>query len=117
MTTPDRPTLAGVESIIGLVGSWPSFHDAEILKIVLSRSGASIIEIDRHPGTDALTPARRVQFKLWRLREVRIENFNQQNVIFELRIDESDGVRIDFVPCFGVEGFVSAEEAEVSILD
>lgn len=94
--------IQGVEKITEIFGRFPSFHDAEVLKIVLDRSGSGKFK----PTLEALVWAwqmtsevdenRRivlenhclVNLKFSEIANLSLQDFNHQNVINELVIEE-----------------------------
>ncbi|HYX71270.1 MAG TPA: Imm50 family immunity protein [Nitrososphaera sp.] len=88
-----------------ILGRWPSFHDAEVLRIVLDRNGARTFtpylqatihifemtsQIDERGGY-VLKNHVAVTFRFIEIYELQLEDFNQQNVLQGLSIlDVSD---------------------------
>jgi hypothetical protein len=88
-----------------IFGRWPSFHDAEVLSIVLDRDGARpftpylqatihVFEMTSQidvRGSYVLKNHVAVTFRFIGIYELRLEGFNQQNVLQGLSIhDVSD---------------------------
>ncbi|MBI3847584.1 MAG: hypothetical protein HY292_23370 [Planctomycetes bacterium] len=90
------------ERLISVFGRWPSFHDAEIVRIALERGGPDGPSLAAQIHVFAMTPevdARgyygsknhtltTLRFCRIRLRE--LTDFNHQNVIFDLEVSEID---------------------------
>jgi hypothetical protein len=124
MTT--TPKFPGVEQVIEVFGCWPSFHDAEIKWLRLDRCDPSggagpVLEFAIHcfEMTDQVAPSGHyvlrkhtlIHFRFREVKDLRIEEFNQQNAIFGLEIiDEADAswerpyFRVTIDPSFGVGG-------------
>jgi hypothetical protein len=116
-------------------GYWPTFHDAEVLRLTLSRErttpgvAAPFIDLDVYAfdtdgtltpeGYYRLTNEVVVSFRFHEVEAVRLEGFNQQNVLWELTVtpgSESDGrpvLEVDLPSSFGVEGSFQCRTAEV----
>lgn len=99
--------IDGYEKVIAQFGHWPSFHDGEVLRIILDRSS---------PLSDAAsTPSVEVYLRGWimgpelaenggyklhndsvihflfeDISEFELEGFNQQNVVTSLNLELSD---------------------------
>jgi hypothetical protein len=41
----ERPDIIGADRVLATFGRWPSFHDAEIVRLHLERDGLSTISI------------------------------------------------------------------------
>src|SRR5260221_4249950 len=101
--------IADSEKLTALLGSWPAFHDAEIVKV----------ELDREPEPNATFHIHyfdKQQNLLVRLRfvdveELKFEDFNNQNVLFELRIvDSANRVRVDMSTSHGLHGSFTCQQ-------
>jgi hypothetical protein len=116
--------IGGYEKLNSVFGCWPSFHDSEVLWIRLDRRrlgegygatldalihvfqmtseiGPSGAYIDRHHSL--------AHFRFHDVVELLLEDFNCQNVLWELAIwdvrelqMERIHFQVDFVPSFGV---------------
>src|SRR4051812_3417867 len=102
--------IGASEKLTSVLGSWPAFHDAEIVKVELSREAKGkaaepnatfyIRYMDKQ--NDLL-----VQLRFVRVEDLRLEDFNHQNVIYEMRIvDEGDGkrTRVEIDTSYGLHG-------------
>lgn len=98
--------LHGSEALVAAFGYWPSFHDAEIFRVVLERADApnatapaahggptlqldvwafdTTPDVDEH-GKYQLRTSVRVAFRFDDVADVRLDNFNVQNVLFGLQ--------------------------------
>jgi len=79
-------SIEGVASLAALYGSFPSFHDSEVLDLKLSRSGTSVLRIsDPYPdifGANRLI----VSFEIEDLIDLEIDGFSPPNVLFGLYV-------------------------------
>jgi hypothetical protein len=92
------------EALEAIFGGWPSFHDSEVIAIRLQRGGSNearpSVEIDVHlwettSETDGRGLYRLKHHTITTLRfddvdEVDVVGFNEQNVLFDLAIDQSE---------------------------
>ncbi|HTL00649.1 MAG TPA: Imm50 family immunity protein [Vicinamibacterales bacterium] len=110
--------IAGADGVIALFGRWPSFHDAEIVRLHLERDGVSTISIQLVGPSGGCGDGRVVTFKMEGINELKLdgEAINSQNVISALVIAKTDrGTRLDFGPCYGLAGSITAERVSVGI--
>jgi hypothetical protein len=91
--------ITGSEKLTSIYGSWPTFHDAEVLQITLCRD-----EDLRPEKTEWNGPSLTAKFHLFieaptsretittvrfgGIEDLRLEGFNHQKAILSLRIDE-----------------------------
>jgi len=111
----EAPALPGADDVIAQLGEWPSFHDAEIVRVHIERDGRSKVTIML---TAAAYKQRRVTFTFERIADLSLggEEVNVQNVIFGLHL-EQDGnfTTVEFAPCYGLSGSIKAEAVMVSV--
>jgi immunity protein 50 of polymorphic toxin system len=106
--------LPGGRNVIAAFGEWPSFHDAEILRVLINRGGRSSVTIR------LMIPAYQqkcVTFTFERIADMRLEgeDADVQNVIGALTIEADDRfTTVHFSPCYGLAGYIKA--ALVSVL-
>jgi Immunity protein 50 len=95
-----HPGVSNSEALTSIFGKWPSFHDAEVLRIRLDRgeglSGASL-EADIHawemtPEVDArgffvLRHHTLVTLRFDDIAELDLHGFNHQNVLWDLKLE------------------------------
>jgi hypothetical protein len=114
------------ETVVSQFGVWPSFHDGEVHRIVL----------DRTPGESSTLPTLEIWVRGWvmgqstgqYLREsdcvvhfrfegvsdVKLEGFNQQNVLTALNLSmEADLLSVELEHCFEFSGVFRARKASV----
>jgi immunity protein 50 of polymorphic toxin system len=93
--------VVGAEKLVGLFGCWPSFHDAQVISILLERSGEDgncrptlvatvrAFEISDEvaaDGTLRLAHECIVVLKFQEVVELALSDFNRQNVLSGLHI-------------------------------
>ncbi len=118
----DINSVSGAQEITSWFGNWPSFHDAEVLEIFLSREEESKVKIDvweygsdlDENGNFEIRKRAVVCFFLSDVTELLLTNFNEQNVISELVVEESaENFSLVFKPCYGLSGKISAKSLRV----
>lgn len=86
--------VEGSEKLTDLVGEWPSFDDAEIIRLVLDRSDGSPWKADSDAPTLSLTVRLAeagyflAAIKFNNVRNVELKNFSYQNSIQEITFEE-----------------------------
>lgn len=109
---------AGAEKVIEWFGRWPSFHDAEIVSLQLSRSASSLLRVYPYFPEKPAT----VHFILENVTDIDLTGFSSQNVIFGLSLEASASERGDAVyrlvlsPCFGIGGRMEAKSVRVELV-
>lgn len=116
--------VEGAHSIFDWFGYWPSFHDAEILRLDLNPTGESTISIKTEEATNevdaqgyyVLRKHVTVHFLLEGISGLELYGFSAQNVISGLEITRShDGFCLQMGPCFGLAGTLIAVKLRVRI--
>ena len=118
----DVSFIHGSTELIKWFGAWPTFQDAEIDSIELHAKNPSKIslrtwqltnEVDQD-GSFVLGKKCLVTFTFKEVTNLMLEDFSPQNVIYGLKCDRMNDVTIiDFQPCYGVNGFVSAKSVSI----
>lgn len=108
--------LPGAEKVLEWFGSWPSFHDAEIVSLSLHRSGPSLLRIYPYYPEKPAT----VEFILEEVMDLELLDFSGQNVIFDLRVERAirqgqSILRLVLFPCFGLAGRIDAQAVRVDL--
>jgi hypothetical protein len=121
----DPSTIEGGSAVVAHFGAWPSFHDAEVVSVHLQRSSACSLSIHAFNMTSSVDGTGHfitkdhgiVTFEFEEIRELQLNNFNEQNVIFGLKIShESDGaIKLRIDECYGLEGSIIANIVRVSV--
>jgi hypothetical protein len=115
-------TLDGARELHNWFGYWPSFHDGEILRLELNRSGPStlaihtweaISEVDGN-GYNVSTKHLVVDFVLEGISDLELAGFSHQNVVGSLDIDKTDvGWRLTLSPIYGLAGTIEASRISI----
>ncbi|AWM34362.1 Imm50 family immunity protein [Hymenobacter nivis] len=102
------PNVANKESLIQYLGHWPSFHDAEIVSLKFTRGVPEYwpvicLEID-------IIGVCLVELEFQEVRDYQLDGFNHQNVIFDIRFNEEDGlVNCEIDTSYGLNGSIIAQ--------
>ena len=109
--------LSGADAVTHWFGSWPSFHDAEVISVFLARAGQSVLRVyPFHPQKPAT-----VDFILENVTDVELVDFSCQNVINSLEVatatDQSGEriYRLTLAPCYGLAGRIDAKSLRVEL--
>lgn len=118
------PQIPGCDGMTDWFGSWPSFHDAEILDLYLNRSGKSWVRIHVWIMTDKVDKGGYyvherdavVTFTMEDITDVALADFSGQNVIAGLDVARlENGYRLDLHPCYGLAGTIDARRLSVAV--
>jgi hypothetical protein len=121
----DLKSVPGFTEVESWFGAWPSFHDAEILQLCLDRAGQSFLKVLTWQRTRDVDERgfyiqkkhAVVVFLLDGVRDVSLDGFNHQNVIFGLDVETTGtGVKLTMDPCFGLSGSIEAEGLRLELL-
>ena len=127
--------ITGSERLTALFGKWPSFHDAEVLSLRLDRGAVGAgpgptldvvlhaFEITDQVAADGFLVLRNhvlVHLRFHGVVELELRDFNQQNSLFWLRIEdirahqlEGIGLQVGLDASFGVGASFECHHAEV----
>lgn len=117
------PPVPGADALALWFGSWPSFHDAEVLDLHLRRAGTSLLNIYTWRMTNqvdergyfVLNKQVIVTLRLENISELVLEDFSSQNVINGLNIVPAEGgytVTLDAL--YGICGAITAGQVSVA---
>jgi hypothetical protein len=136
---PIESLVKGSEKLLAIFGRWPSFHDAEVMEIRLSRNPkgpggkhdrrVELIarihtwdmtnEVD-NTGYYVLKNHTLVALRFSGVQELKLEGFNHQNVIFGLTIQPIEAsnsgdakFHIELDPSFGVDAIFDCAAVEI----
>ena len=110
--------IAGAEALKQWFGSWPSFHDAEIISLSSARKGPSVLRVYPYYPHQPAT----VDFILEDMSDVELHDFSCQNVIMSLSIERAidqngDPVyRLSLSPCYGLAGRIDAKSIRIELI-
>jgi hypothetical protein len=131
MTLP-ASRITNSDALTGIFGTWPSFHDAEVLQIRLARDGVSGPELEVQLHVFEMT-ANVTKAGFYELRnhtlatllfsgvdQLCLEDFNQQNVLYGLTLTDISDRQLDvlkwevsFDSSFGLSSQFLCETIEV----
>jgi hypothetical protein len=108
----------GSEAVVQWFGSWPSFHDAEIIYLKLVRSGESILRVYPYfPDKPAA-----VDFFLEDVTDLELADFSGPKVIFSLDLEivtdqtNEKAIRLRLAPCCGSAGRIDTKHVRVELV-
>ena len=116
--------IDGAEQLHAWFGHWPTFHDAEVVELYLSRSTPSSLAIHTWERTSEVDPRgyyvlRKhvvVEFLLKDVSGLRLGGFYHQNVLSELALEKVDaGFRLTLDDCYGLAGVIEANEISIRL--
>jgi len=116
--------ISGAQQLFDWFGSWPSFHDAEVLSIELNRTGPSKLRVHTFRITDKVDESGHhvcdkhciVTFILNQITVSKLAHFNHQNALSDLGLHlENDEFVFDLAPAYGVEGSIRAREVAIEL--
>lgn len=126
--------VTGHEQLTAIFGSWPSFHDAEVVSVRLERDGRDLWESPAlyatvHVFAGRLNEASStgvefynhtlVTFRFNQVFDLEFSGFNHQNAIFDLIIATSPGgpderpIHVNFEASFGVALRFNCQSMEI----
>ena len=119
--------IRNAELVIKHFGSWISFHDCEITKIELQRNDVTLLlqlqayklskDVDAKGYLKQEHPCL-ITFRFTGIDRLEIQDFNEQNVLFELTFDKIDEkIQVTLHPSYGVRGIFLCQNAEVLSLE
>jgi hypothetical protein len=127
----EAPDIPGATELVAWFDRWPTFHDAEVLSIMLDRSGGCQVAI--HAFEMTLEVDTRGHYVLAKHATVtfcmegfpqdssgithnRIEFFNHQNVLSNARVNTTAaGYELVLEGCYGVDGLIVCERMSVKV--
>jgi hypothetical protein len=130
--------IEGFERVVTHLGMWPSFHDAEVLKLTIDRTNVVTSKelspvLDLHLRGWVMTSEVTEQgfyrlhgdavfhFQFEGIANLRIEGFNNQNVLSSLNLELLDDARnpgrkllqVELEHCYEFEASFTAQKARV----
>lgn len=117
----DLAKISGASELQAWFGSWPSFHDAEILELHLDRQGLSILRVhawklEYSKDKSELLSTRHfvARFVFDEITNLELDGFNHQNVIDGFSFKEIDGeIHVEIQHCWGLSGFIQARHLRI----
>jgi Immunity protein 50 len=120
----DVPSVPGVAELVEWFGYWPSFHDSEVTRVHLNRSGPSYLDVHTFRMTSELTASGHyvcdkhviVTFEMEGLLDVNLQDFNDQNVVSGIGLKPADdGIMLTLFGCYGLVGNVRARAIKLGL--
>ena len=118
--------IEGVERLKNTLGREPSFHDGEIVSILLDRTPPSlttIVELKKYarspddPGRAVVLAKYLVTLYFEKIEDLKLDDFNYQNVLQELVVtQEGPRLRVFFSSLFGAGFSFTCERAQLTDL-
>jgi hypothetical protein len=114
-----RDQVPGASSFIDWFGRWPQFHDSEVVRCDLQRSGESSILIHTFNMTSRthasghyiLDKHAMVTLFLSEIEALELYDFNQQNALMGLSLEYSgEHFTLSFDAAYGLAGKISARQ-------
>ncbi|KUG05911.1 Imm50 family immunity protein [Solirubrum puertoriconensis] len=119
--------IGNAEAIREHFGHWPSFHDAEITRVVFDANpgyhasvtffitvSATYTHVDDR-GHHKQTKQCDIELQFVGIKELEVDYFGHQNVIFELLLEEQGSdIKCTFDASVGMDAFIVAEEVRVA---
>jgi hypothetical protein len=114
----DHIAIVGADAVAAALGGWPSFHDAEIIRVCVERNGVSTVAVQLCVPGRGCDDGRVITFAIERIKDLALdgEDINRQNVIACLTVEQTDrGIKLTFSPCYGLAGQITAEKVSVRV--
>ncbi len=117
------PNIAGAKELVAWFGSWPSFHDAEVLELLLRREDTSSLRVHVWRTTNEIDSRgflktdhhAVVTFTFEHVEDLEFTDFSSQNVIASLTCEATqNGIRVRLLPSYGIGGYIEAQRVTVS---
>ncbi len=117
--------VSGVANFVSWFGSWPGFHDAEIVSLDLDRKGVSTLQIYTFEMTKEIDERgffvhKRhvlVNFRMEEILSLTLSDFSEESVIFGLSLTPvAEGFKIDLDPCCGLSGTITAKRVSIDFV-
>lgn len=131
--------VPGGDKLLAWFGEVPTFHDAEIISLSLSRTGASELKLHGWITTDGVDPDGYlvldkhavVTFSFEGIMDLQLDGFSGQNVIAGLMLQRATDrgrsgyyslpedvldIEIELLPSYGLDGFIRAKKIAISFV-
>jgi hypothetical protein len=120
------PEIPGADAVVAWFGRWPSFHDSEVLSVVINRGGPSMLRFHawhasaRVDRTGQFTREREaiVVFEFAGIKRLRLhaDDEDRQNLVRGNGIERTaKGYRFGFAPSFGLARELTVEQIAVHV--
>jgi hypothetical protein len=120
----DIPTIQGAADVVSWFGWWPSFHDAEVVGLLLDRGNPSVVRVHYFNTTSVISPTGHyvtekhavVTFEFREIVNIDLAHFNHQNVLSAIIIRNTDDVfELLLGGCYGLQGSIFGKGLSVSV--
>lgn len=115
--------IKNADEVCSLYGSWPTFHDAEVLTVALERGAppkippSMVIRVWTTSYNDRAVQSI-VRSRFDRPEELAIEGFNHQNVLFEINFKLVENmVHVTFEGIYGVHATFRCQKVTVEAVE
>jgi hypothetical protein len=117
-------SIDGAQQLYDWFGYWPSFHDAEVLRLELNRSGSSSLSVRTREMTSEIdekgyyVPAKNVtvDFMIDGISDLDLNGFSHQNVVGNIKIGKTaNGFLITLWPCYGLAGTIEVSKISIRL--
>jgi hypothetical protein len=115
--------LPGAREFVKWFGRWPSFHDAEVMRISLDRAGESLLEIHVFQMTNEIDSKgqyvfvnhAKLRFIMYDITSCELSGFSHQNVIDDLEVTRNnDDYQLRLFAIYGVDGSITAKTVVIT---
>lgn len=118
-------SIPGWAELVARFGHSPSFHDAEVISLELRRApelSRVRLHVREYTGEQEEDQGQAqdrdvvVTFTLGGITSLRLEGWNHQNVLYDLKVEEREGAwMLRLSTSFGLEGEIGAKDIRVSL--
>jgi hypothetical protein len=117
--------VTGSQCLFAWFGYWPTFHDAELLRLDLNRAGGSTLSVltweisaDKDPSGKYILQKHVVaNFSFDEIYDSNLVGFSNQNVIGSLDVAVTErGLRMIISQIYGLAGMIEARRISVELL-
>jgi hypothetical protein len=117
-------SIDGAQELYDWFGYWPTFHDAEVLRLELNRSGSSLLtvrtkEVTSETGKKGYyVPAKNVtvEFMIEGVLDLDLNGFSHQNVISYIEVEKTtNGFLVTLSPCYGLAGTIEVSKISIRL--
>lgn len=122
MSLPSKLIING-KQLVAKLGYWPDFHDFEVMRVEMDRSGPTItiqiycfhtLKETDNKGYFKKTNECAVTFRFNGISDIVLEDFNYQNCLACLTFEEVDGLlKTIFETTFGLHGYIVSKNLEI----
>jgi hypothetical protein len=116
--------VEGAKTLYDWFGYRPSFHDAEVIRLELNRSGPSSLSVLTRETTGEVdqkgyhVPAKNatVDFMIEGILDLDFKGFSHQNVVGYIEVEKTaNGFLVTLSPCYGLAGTIEASKISIQV--